>query len=154
VGLVPGADAGGGVVGAVVGEGDEVGGGVVGAGDGLDVAVAVGRGDVVAVGLGDVFGIVGDADGEPGLTVPVHATPPSAKFVGAEPEPDPMRPRLTDAPVPSVPLYAALRAVTRLPSCVTVAFHACVTVSLEGAVQVSVHDVTAAPRLVTSTAAW
>src|SRR5947209_1682182 len=69
------------------------------------------------------------------------------------PENEPLKPKVTVAPVATEPLYETLAAVTFAPDWVCVAFQICVICWLPGNAQVAVQEVTALPRLVTDTLA-
>jgi hypothetical protein len=106
------------------------------------VGVAVGVG--VAVEVGD--GLV---------TAPVQEVPLKDSCAGAAlvPEYEPLKPKVTLAPVATEPLYPTLAAVTLSPDWVSVAFQIWVICWLPGNVQAAVHEVTALPRFVKDTLA-
>ena len=112
----------------------------------LGVALGEGEGDVECVGVGL---------GEPGVTVPVQVTPLKLIALGTEfvPEYEPLKPKLTEAFVPTEPLYVALVTVTDWPDWLTVPFHSWVTCWLPGKVQATFQELTALPRLVIETLA-
>ena len=95
-----------------------------------------------------------DAVGD-GWTVPLHATPLSAKFAGTGLPlvHEPLNPKLALPLVARLPFQPTLRAVTCAPLCETVAFQACVICWPAPNDQVSVQLVTGSPRLVRLTLA-
>jgi hypothetical protein len=91
----------------------------------------------------------GASPGSGGFSVPpVQAVPLSAKPDGVAAAPVALKPKEAVPPVAIAPFQEALRTVTAGPDWVTLPFHSCVTLCPEPNVKVSVHELTAAPRLV------
>jgi hypothetical protein len=97
---------------------------------------------------------------EPAVVPPVVVEPEQdvplkvyAVGLGSEAFQVPWNPKVVEPPVASEPLYARLAAVTAVPDCVTVAFHAEVIFWSPPYVQPSVQLETAGPLLVTVTLA-
>jgi hypothetical protein len=105
--------------------------------------------------LGCPGGVLGSPCGVLGPPSSPHDTPLNANEAGVAlaPVKVPWKPNRADAPVASGPFQATLEAVTALPAWVTVAFHEFVTRWSPAHVQDSVHELTAAPPLVTCTSA-
>ena len=107
-------------------------------------------------GVGDIE-VDGEGDGvDPvGVGSAPHDTPLKLNAPGTAlvPEYVPWNPKLAVPPVASAPLYPTDAAVTAAPDWVTVAFHPDVTRWSPANVHDSVHEVTAAPVLVTLTSA-
>src|SRR5688572_6493516 len=86
-------------------------------------------GGVVGPPGGGVVGSTGGGVVGPGFVEPVQVVPFSANDdgTGLLPVHDPLKPNDAVPPVAMPALWAALRALTWSPFCVTVEFHACVT---------------------------
>ena len=120
------------------------------------LAVAVTGMVAGAVNACPALGLVIDTAGPVGVVAPLQATPLRVNAVGAAlpPELVAVKPRVTELPVPSVPFQLELVTVTFWPLCDQVPFQPLLTFWLPGKAKPSVHELSAAPLLVTSMLPW